>query len=313
MRTTPHLGLTVWDNNNDTFDSSQLAANWDAIDADYTRTRPANMVQVVTTLASVPSPVEGTLAYLSAADSGYAAGTLMRRTAGAWRPVPGVEIFGAVPSSGNFAGRVVLLNTAAGGFAQWSLIQYTGSAWQLLNHTYEILATVPTSGNFAGRMVLLTTADSGFSAYDLIRYTGSTWGKIGPQAIPPGTELLTYTVSADATTSNTVAPGDTLQTFSAQTFENVKYYFEVSIPWVSHTVTQGNGRIALMESTSTIAALDIPTADTAAAPTSFFAKIPFIPTAGSHTYTLDWLTLTTGTLTIWGLTHSNAVIRVVKA
>lgn len=313
MRTTPHLGLTVWDNNNDTFNSAQLAANWDAIDADYTRTRPASMIQVVTTLASVPSPVEGTLAYLSAADSGYAAGTLMRRTAGAWKPVTGVEVFASVPSSGNFAGRIVLLNTASGGFAQWSLIQYTGSAWQLLNHTYEILATVPSSGNFAGRMVLLTTADSGFSPYDLIRYTGSTWGKIGPQATPPGTELLNYVISADASTTNTAAPGDIVNTFAPQTFENVKYYFEVSLPWISHTVTQGAGQILLMEASSVIAQLTIPTPDTAAAPTSFFAKVPFIPTAASHIYTLNLLTPNTGTFTIWGLSQSEGVVRVVKA
>jgi hypothetical protein len=313
MRSTPHLGLTVWDSNNDTFNSTQLAANWDAIDADYTRARPANQVQVVTTVASVPSPVEGTLAYLSAADSGFAAGTLIRRTASTWKPVPGVELLSAVPSSGNFAGRMVLLSVANGGFAQWSLINYTGSVWQMLNHTYELLATVPTSGNFAGRLVLLTTANGGFNAYDLIRYTGSTWAKIGPQAVPPATELLTYTISTDAQTTNTVSPGDLLNSFAATTFENVKYYFEVSIPWLSHTIAQGGGQILLREGSTTIASLSIPTANTATAPTNFVGKAPFIPTAASHTYTLYWYTLTAGTLTIFGATYSNALVRVVKA
>lgn len=313
MRTTTHLGLTVWDNNNDPFNSTQLAANWDAIDADYTRTRPANMVQVVTTLASVPSPVEGTLAYLSAADSGFNAGTVVRRTSSAWRPVPGVEVFAAVPSSGNFAGRIVLLNTAASGFAQWSLIRYDGSAWALLNSTFELLSAVPVTGNFAGRLVMLTSASAPFSAFQLIRYDGSAWALVGPQPIPPATELLTYTIGTDLTTTNTASPGDTLTTFSPTTFENVKYYLDVSIPWLSHSVTQGGGRIFLRESTTTIASLDIPTEFNATSPSSFYGKMPFIPSAGSHTYLLTLMTLTAGTLSIFGSTHSNANVRVVKA
>ena len=312
MRTTTHLGLTVWDSNNDTFDSTQLASNWDKIDADYTRTRPANQVQVVTTLASVPSPVEGTLAYLSAADSGFAAGTIMRYTASTWKPVPGVELFAALPTSGNFAGRIVLLTAAASGFSQWSLVRYDGSAWALLNHTYTLSATVPGSPS-AGDLVMLTAAASGFNAYDLIRYNGTSWAKVGPQAIPPATELLTYSIATDLTTTNTVSPGDTLTTFSATTFENVKYYFEVSIPWLSHTVTQGGGRILLREGSTTIASLDIPTSNTASAPTNFTGKASFIPTAASHTYLLTLMTLTAGTLEIFGLTHGAGTVRVVKA
>lgn len=312
MRTTTHLGLTVWDNNNDTFDSAQLAANWDAIDADYTRARPTNQAQVVTTVASIPSPVEGTLAYLSAADSGFGAGTLLRRTSSAWYPVSGVEKFSTVPASGNFAGRLVLLTAASGGFSQWSLIRYDGSSWSLTNHTYDLLATLPGSPT-AGQLVMLIATTGGFNAYDLVRYDGSSWSKIGPQPIPPATEILTYSIATDATTSNTVAPGDTLNSFTAQTFENVKYYFEVTIPWLSHSVTQGSGRFLLMESTTTVASLDVPTANTAAAPTNFSGKASFIPTAGNHTYTLEWLSLTTGTFTVWGATHGAGIVRVVKA
>lgn len=312
MRTTPNLGLTVWDNNNDGFDSSQLAANWDAIDADYTRTRPASMVQVVATLASVPSPVEGTLAYLSAADSGFAAGTLMRFTSSTWKAVPGVELFSALPVSGNFAGRIVLLTLAAGAFPQWSLIRWDGSAWALLNHTYTLSATVPGSPS-AGDLVMLTAADGGFSAYDLIRYSGSAWAKVGPQAIPPATEIISYVINTDATTSNTVSPGDSLATFSPETFENTKYYFEVNIPWLSHSVTQGGGRLLLREGSTTIASLDVPTPNTANAPISYTSKISFVPTAGSHTYSLYWMTLTAGILTIFGATHTNALVRVIKA
>lgn len=313
MRTTPHLGLTVWDSNNDTFDSTQLAANWDAIDADYTRTRPANEVQVVTTLASVPSPGEGTLAYLSAADSGFAAGTIVRYTSSAWYPVAGVEKLSTVPVSGNFAGRLVLLSSASGSFSQWSLIRYDGSIWALANYTYEILSTVPSSGNFAGRLVLLTTTNGGFNAFDLIRYDGSNWAKIGPQPIPPATELQTYVVSTDITTTNTVSPGDTITTFSSTTFENVKYYFDISIPWLSHSISQGGGRILLRESTTTIASVDIPTDNTATAPSNFGAKLAFLPSAGSHTYYIAWMTLAVGTFSIFGSSHGQANFRIIKA
>lgn len=310
MRTTPNLGLTVWDNNNDTFDSTVLAANWDAIDADYTRARPADEIQI---LAALPgSPTEGELVYLSAANGGFAAGTIVRRTSGTWYPVSGIEVLSAVPTSGNFAGRVVLLSVANGGFSQWSLIRYDGSAWSLLNHTYTLSATIPGSPS-AGDLVMLTAAASPYSAYDLIRYDGSAWSKVGPQAVPPATELLSYSIATDLSTTNTVSPGDTITTFSATTFEHVKYYFEVSIPWLSHTVTQGGGRIFLREGGTTIVSLDIPTANTASAPVNFVGRASFIPTAASHTYLATVMSLTTGTFEIFGATHGAATIRVVKA
>lgn len=312
MRTTPNLGLTVWDSVNDPFSSSQLATNWDLVDANAVVARPANSVQVLTALPTT-GLFEGELVYLSAADSGFTAGTLVRRTGSSWYPVQGVEVQSSVPSTGNFAGRIVLLSSAASGFAAWSLIRYDGSAWALLNYTYQLLSAVPVSNLFAGQLVMLTSADSGFNAFDLIRYNGSSWAKVGPQAIPPGTELASLTSNTDVSTTNTVSPGDTLASFSAATFENVKYYFEASLPWISHSISQGNAKILLRESTTTIVSADIPTANTATAPSSFSVRLPFTPTAGSHTYTVTYYTLTAGTFHIYGSSHGSFTVRIIKA
>jgi hypothetical protein len=315
MRTTTNLALTVWDSNSDTFDHTALAANWDKIDADYTRTRPANQVEVRTTVPA-SSNFEGRLVYLSAADSGFGAGTIIRFTGGSFRPVPGVELLAAVPTLGNFAGRIVLLTVASGSFAQWSLIRYDGTSWALANFTYELLSAVPSSGNFAGRLVMLTTANGGFNAYDLIRYNGSTWARIGPDPVYPGTELAYLSQTTSITTTNTVSPGDTIGTFSAATYENVKYYFDVYIPLFSHTVANASGGILLRESGSTVGSeiRIYGSSSLAGGPvTGFNYKVPFTPTAGSHTYSVTWYMLTAGTATM-GLTGlSPALFRIIKA
>jgi hypothetical protein len=90
-----------------------------------------------------------------------------------------VETLSAIPGSGNFAGRLVMLSTASGGFPAWSLIRFDGSAWRTVSAT-EILPVVPSSGNYAGRTVVLSGADSGFVAWDTIRYNGTTWDYVGP-------------------------------------------------------------------------------------------------------------------------------------
>jgi len=73
------------------------------------------------------------------------------------------ETLAALPSSGNFAGRLVMLNTTASGFPAWSLVRYDGSNWRNAG-SIEILPTLPTLSNYAGRVVILSAADSGFLA-----------------------------------------------------------------------------------------------------------------------------------------------------
>lgn len=83
-----------------------------------------------------------------------------------------------VPVSGNFAGRLVMLTAATGGFAAWTMIRYDGSAWRAVG-PFEILPAVPSVGNYAGRILILSAADSGFNAWSVIRYDGSAWSVVG--------------------------------------------------------------------------------------------------------------------------------------
>jgi hypothetical protein len=89
-----------------------------------------------------------------------------------------VETLAALPVTGLFAGRLVMLSSASGGFPAWTLVRYDGSAWRSAGAT-EILPTVPVSGNYAGRIVILSATVSGFNAWDVIRYDGATWDRVG--------------------------------------------------------------------------------------------------------------------------------------
>lgn len=312
MRTTANLGLTVWDSNSDTFDHTVLAANWDKIDADYTRTRPTNSAEVRTTLPTSGN-FEGRLAYLTASDGGFAAGTLVKFNGGAWKSVSNVEVLGAIPTTGNYAGRMVLLSSTSGTFAAWALIKYDGAAWTLANYSYELLSTLPTTNNFAGRLVVLSAADSGFSAWDLVRFNGSTWTRIGPQPTPPGTELGYVTVNADTTTANSIDPGDTLVTFTAATFEQTKYYLEINLPMLSHTVSSELVSLRLQETGTNVGNPVATHSDPTPGKFKGFSsvKIPFTPSAGSHTYSVTWWTAS-GTATINATGYAPAVLRIFK-
>lgn len=312
MRSTTNLNLTVWDSNNDTFDHTALASNWDKIDADYTRTRPTNQAEVRTTVPTTAN-FEGRLAYLSAADSGFAAGTLIRYHGSAFYPVNGVEILTALPTLSLFPGRIVLLSSSSGGFAAWSLVRYDGSTWATTATTYELLSAVPVSGNFAGRMVMLTAANGGYNAWDLIRFDGSAWAKIGPAAFPPGTEIVYTAISTDQGTSSTVDPGDTLFTFSSGTFENVKYYLQIELPALSHSVSNATTNFRLRESSSNIGNLFAFDTGAIGKRSSHNVLLPFTPTAGSHTYFVTWWTSTSGTATISTTGLAPAILRIFKA
>jgi hypothetical protein len=75
--TTPNLGLKIWDSDNDQFNRQDLITNWTNIDNDYTRQRSADRVEI---LASVPASgnFDGRLVYLTAANGGFAAKTIIR-------------------------------------------------------------------------------------------------------------------------------------------------------------------------------------------------------------------------------------------
>lgn len=93
-------------------------------------------------------------------------------------PPSSVQISTTVPSSGTFAGELVMLSAATSGFPAWTLIRYDGSNWRAVG-PLEILPAVPSSGNYAGRVVVLSSSSGGFSAWNVIIYNGTSWNVIG--------------------------------------------------------------------------------------------------------------------------------------
>lgn len=88
-----------------------------------------------------------------------------------------VQIVATVPTTGNFAGRVVMLSADDGGFKAWDLLRYDGSSWAAIGGV-EIMSSLPGTGNYAGRCVLLTTSSGAIPAYTLHLYNGSAWRPI---------------------------------------------------------------------------------------------------------------------------------------
>lgn len=133
MARTTSIGLYVWDAGTDSFNHTQLAANWDTITSylssfDATTKLPKR----INTSTTIPgSGTAGDLLMLTAANGGFGAYTLFKYDGTNYRPV-GYETLSAVPSSGNFAGRIVLLSASSGGFNQWDLIKYNGTSWSII-------------------------------------------------------------------------------------------------------------------------------------------------------------------------------------
>jgi hypothetical protein len=190
MRTTSKLGLKVWNDPNDQFNPSDLAFNWDAIDA-FANT-PQTIASSVDKGTTLPTGLvagdAGRIFFLTAPASGYAANSVMEWTGSAWNVVGPRETQSALPVSGNYPGRSIVLSAAASGFAAWSVMVYDGTIWQKVGGV-ESSATVPASGNFAGRTVILTAADSGFEAFSLITYNGSAWSRTEKRGVEVGAAL----------------------------------------------------------------------------------------------------------------------------
>lgn len=132
MARTTAGGLYVWDLNTDPYDHNQLAANWDLVQSywvgfDATSKLPRRLHTTATV------PVGGTLGdivFLTAANGGFQANTFLRYDGAAWRNI-GFEIVPALPTSGNYAGRMVLLSAAdaTNNFPAYSLVRYDGAVW----------------------------------------------------------------------------------------------------------------------------------------------------------------------------------------
>lgn len=304
----------VWDQNNDVFDHNQLAANWDAGDAAIALPRTAN---AVTQVASLPVGLNNTtdrgkIYYLTAADQSFTAGALVKWAGTDFRNFHREELLSALPTLNNFDGRTVLLTAANGGFAAWTLVRYLTGSWYIVNQGIEAQASLPSAAAYAGRVIILTSASAPFNAYEVIRSDGTNWRLVGPQPIPPGTELNYYAQTTDITTTNTASPGDTIVTFGANTFENVKYYFKVCVPKLTLSVA-GSVNFLLQEATVTQGSIIQNVVYTGGNYRDFTVDMPFTPTAGAHTYNVKWYISTAGTATINTTGLSPAIFRVTKA
>lgn len=307
----------VWDQNSDVFDHTQLAANFDALDVAIALPRTTNQVTQTATLPVGLNATtdRGKIYFLTATDQGFPAGTIARWTGSAWQDIRGVELQATLPTLNLFDGRTILLTAAASGFAAWTLVRYQTGSWYVVNQGIEIVAaSFPISNSFAGRVVILNSAGGGFNAWDVIRYDGSTWKLVGPQPVFPGTELVYYSQTTDITTTNTVAPGDLITTFSAATYENVKYYLHMSVPRVTLSVP-GNVLFQLQDTSGPTSVGNPISAAVGVGGTygDFAVWLPFTPTAAAHTYALRWYISTAGTGTINTTSLSPAIFRIVKA
>lgn len=194
--TSTNLGLTLWGSPSDTFSYTELYNNWLLIDAMFAPVPPnpvtANYIQKV---AAVPAPSsQGKLIYLTAADSGFAANTILRDSGTAWATVGPLEIQSSLPTLSNYQGRLIILSASVSGFNQWDVVINTDGA-----NTWKRVGGVPTgvtvaaltTGASAGSLGVLTAADSGFEAYSLLLYNGSAWSRVDKRGIETGTTLPT--------------------------------------------------------------------------------------------------------------------------
>jgi hypothetical protein len=168
--TTTNIGLTVWDLSADSFDHTELAANFETLD-DYfvgfdTTTK---LVKRINTSATVPATgTAGDVVMLTAANGGYPAYTILRCTAtNTWQST-GIEIQSAIPASGNFEGRVIVLTANDSGYLDGDVLRYNGSAWTLIGPQPEIPPSLSR---------VINQATHGFSVGNVVKFTGSTYSK----------------------------------------------------------------------------------------------------------------------------------------
>lgn len=188
MRQTPNLDLTVWDNNSDEFNPTELADNWDKIDAANAVVEDSVQIEIVSTVPSVDN-FAGRTVYLTAADSGFAAKRLLGHNGTAWRDLGTPEEFASLPTVGNYHGRLVMLTSASGGFAADSLVVNINGAstWKKIGGI-PFGSTLPVAPS-AGDTFLLTAAAGGFESYTLVAYNGSDWIRTEKRGVNTGTTL----------------------------------------------------------------------------------------------------------------------------
>lgn len=133
---------------------------------------------------------QGRVIVLSTAASGFSQWDMVVNTDGAnsWNKVGAVATSATVAGfSNNYAGKLGVLTSADSPYSAYSLLVYTGSAWQSVETRGVQTGTSLPGSPYTGQVFCLTAALNPYSQYDVLRWNGTAWGQISS---PP---LLTTT------------------------------------------------------------------------------------------------------------------------
>jgi hypothetical protein len=190
-RQTPNVDLTVWDSNSDEFNPTELADNWDKLDAALDTSGsffPADQVEIRSDLP-VTGLFDGRLVYLTATASGFPAKTMVVYNGTIWKTVGPIEEFTSIPGAGNYVGRLIVLLSPDGGFSARDLLVNADGAdsWTKVGGIARgnSLPSSPSSGD----VFLLTGPAGGFDAFTIVVYTGTAWTHVDKRGIETGTAL----------------------------------------------------------------------------------------------------------------------------
>lgn len=198
MTRTTSQGFYVWENDEDLYDHTQLADNWDLLDSLIST--GSTKVKTITSLPATSS--QGDIAITSVPVSGFAANTLIRSDGTNWKAVGPIEAASAVPTSNNYIGRLIFLTAADGGFAENNLIVNTdgSTTWKLVGTSPTYTSIASATNPYDGQIIVLT-------AYD-----GSAYG--GPYA--KGT-ILVYDSATGRYVANVGVPAGSVQAYMGTT------------------------------------------------------------------------------------------------
>lgn len=166
--TTSNLGLTIWNSDNDFFDYSVLARNFQAIDSRFSPTSVSSTkIQFVEDSATVPAGTQtnGRLIYLTSAASGFTANTLIQYRNGQWYEVGQPEVVSSAPTTNNFIGRLIVFNATSGGFVAGDVAVCTNTGgngtYTKINYTIGVATNIAAISNpTLNQLYVITSGDN---------------------------------------------------------------------------------------------------------------------------------------------------------
>lgn len=161
-----------------------------------------------------------------------------------------------------------------------------------------------------------TTADATLIANNNAAIKTVVNGGIDPTNLSSSTRLPGYEVVYTEVTSDTTVSTSTasdLATFAAATFEATKYYATVCIPHLKMSTTSTSTTFALQEGTTAVGSSVVVPVAVAARNQVVTFRLPFTPTAASHTYKWTWQSGGATTSTISATSLAQASFAITKA